>query len=442
MPDITANLGLKKPLGNETVSRAAYNENLDILDENATKASDLAAHLADNVPHIPYVAAGGAANTYTATLNPAPTAYTEGMALAVKINADNTGASTINVNNLGAKSIKKPNGNDVSAGNLKTGSIYTLRYNGINFILQGSDAAGNATPADVLSGKTFTNDQGDQAGTMPNRGAVIITPSAVDQAILAGYHDGAGKVNAVAFDASKVLTGTTIAGTAGTMINKVGSATVITPGTADQAITQGYYGGDIGDGKVLGDTDLTADNVKSGVNIFGVVGTFTGVKSIQQGTISITGTNPTATATISSITPANSVVLLLGLNNNDGGAYFASGHVKLEITNSTTITATRNYIASSTTNIGYLVIEFQSACVKSKQSGNKVMTGPSATETITSVTTAKSLLVLGGYIFAAPTSADASYMATVVLTNSTTITFSRISSAYNTTVSWQLLEFN
>ena len=52
--------------------------------------------------------------------------------------------------------------NDVSAGNLKSGSIYSMRYNGVNFILQGSDAAGNATPGDVLSGKTFTNDEGNQ----------------------------------------------------------------------------------------------------------------------------------------------------------------------------------------------------------------------------------------------------------------------------------------
>ncbi|MFX4261049.1 RHS repeat domain-containing protein [Pelotomaculum propionicicum] len=35
MPEITPNLGLKKPLSNETVSRAAYNENLDILESNA-----------------------------------------------------------------------------------------------------------------------------------------------------------------------------------------------------------------------------------------------------------------------------------------------------------------------------------------------------------------------------------------------------------------------
>lgn len=45
MPDLTPNLGLKKPLGNETVSRAAYNENLDLMDSNAAKvdhAHDLA----------------------------------------------------------------------------------------------------------------------------------------------------------------------------------------------------------------------------------------------------------------------------------------------------------------------------------------------------------------------------------------------------------------
>jgi hypothetical protein len=40
MPDVTTRLGLKKPLGNETVSRAAYNENLDILDNSVAKKDD------------------------------------------------------------------------------------------------------------------------------------------------------------------------------------------------------------------------------------------------------------------------------------------------------------------------------------------------------------------------------------------------------------------
>jgi len=184
-------------------------------DIGAAAASDLAAHLADKM-HIPYAVASGSANTYSVTLS-GITSYQEGLAVAVKINVNNTGASTLNINGLGAKTIKKPNGNDVSVGNLKSGSIYTMRYNGTNFILQGSDAAGNATPADVLSGKTFTNDQGEQTGTMPNRGAYNITPGTSNIAIPAGYHNGAGVV--------------------------------------------------------YGDTDLVANNIKSGVNIFGVVGT-------------------------------------------------------------------------------------------------------------------------------------------------------------------------
>ncbi len=34
MPELTPKLGIKKPLGNETVSRAAFNENWDIIDQN------------------------------------------------------------------------------------------------------------------------------------------------------------------------------------------------------------------------------------------------------------------------------------------------------------------------------------------------------------------------------------------------------------------------
>ncbi|WKV08210.1 hypothetical protein Q2T46_11795 [Thermoanaerobacterium sp. CMT5567-10] len=37
MPELTTKLGIKKPLGNETVSRAAFNENWDIIDANAQK---------------------------------------------------------------------------------------------------------------------------------------------------------------------------------------------------------------------------------------------------------------------------------------------------------------------------------------------------------------------------------------------------------------------
>lgn len=77
--------------------------------------------------------------------------------------------------------------------------------------------------------------------------------------------------------AADILNSKTAYGSAGTKITgtmptKVGSSTVITPSTSDQTIPQGYYSGAAGDGKVLGDADLVAGNIKSGISIFGVNG--------------------------------------------------------------------------------------------------------------------------------------------------------------------------
>lgn len=201
-------IGAETPAGAQAKAEAAA---------GAVQA-DLAAHLADYVKQVPYGVATGPANAYAVTLSPAPTAYTEGMAIAVKINVENTGPSTINVNGLGAVAIKKPNGLDVAAGNLKANSVYTMRYNGVNFILQGEMGVGTAQPADVLSGKTFTNDQGEQTGTMPNRGAVVITPSTTNQVIAAGYHNGSGYVKGDAnLVARNVKKGVSIFGVSGSV---------------------------------------------------------------------------------------------------------------------------------------------------------------------------------------------------------------------------------
>ena len=119
-------------------------------------------HIGDYTLQVPYSVASGAANSYSVTLNPAMTSYSEGVAVAVKINENNTGASTININNLGAKSIRDPKGNVLTTGKLVANSIYTLRYNGVNFILQGEGAYGNATESDLLFGKKESIDAGEK----------------------------------------------------------------------------------------------------------------------------------------------------------------------------------------------------------------------------------------------------------------------------------------
>ena len=297
---------------------AARKAEVDAVQTNLTN------HIADYVRQPGYAVATGSANAYAVTLNPAPTAYTEGMAVAVKINVDNTGASTINVNGLGAKAIKKPNGNDVSAGNLKAGSIYTLRYNGTNFILQGEGGSGNAQPSDVLSGKTFTNDAGEQVGTMPNRGNVnqTLTNQGQEYTIPQGYHGGGGKVtaNITNLTAANIKYGETVGGVAGTfsqtgsgataaqilsgrvafvngaqvtgtMPNRAGDtaalSSVVSGTTLKLLASQGYRDG-VDDYVTITDPDFIAANIRSGVNLFGLVGSMVEGKAFASGTTTAT----------------------------------------------------------------------------------------------------------------------------------------------------------
>lgn len=167
-------------------------------------------HMNDSVSHVHYAPDTGTANAKVVTLDPVPSAYIDGMAVAFKNAVQNTGAVTINVNGLGAKSVLKSNGNALATGNLKANIIYTLRYNGTAFILQGEGGEyGTATAPDVLSGKTFGTENGVVGGTMPNRGAVNMTLTDFGQQYIipAGYHNGLGKVIAQIASGKKFATG-------------------------------------------------------------------------------------------------------------------------------------------------------------------------------------------------------------------------------------------
>ena len=78
---------------------------------------------------------GGSANAQTVTLSPAPTTYYAGMEIKFIPGNANTGAATLNVNSLGAKSIKLPEGRDVSRNELNTQAVVHVVYDGTDFVL-------------------------------------------------------------------------------------------------------------------------------------------------------------------------------------------------------------------------------------------------------------------------------------------------------------------
>ncbi len=91
-----------------------------------------------------YAADSGASDAYAITLSPAPAAYVAGMAIAFKANTANTGQATLDINGLGAKTIKKNYNEDLADNDIKAGSIVTVVYDGTNFQVQSVSGGGAA----------------------------------------------------------------------------------------------------------------------------------------------------------------------------------------------------------------------------------------------------------------------------------------------------------
>ena len=80
-----------------------------------------------------YNVSTGAANAYALALSPAFNAYYVGMKICFKANFTNTGASTIDINGLGVKTIKINVTEDLLAGAILQDQIVELVYDGTNF---------------------------------------------------------------------------------------------------------------------------------------------------------------------------------------------------------------------------------------------------------------------------------------------------------------------
>ena len=86
-----------------------------------------------NSSHV-YAADGSTtANTHTLTLSPAVTSYVAGQRFIFKSGSTNTGAATLNVNGLGAKSLVKGVSTALAAGDITSGEVVEAVYDGNNF---------------------------------------------------------------------------------------------------------------------------------------------------------------------------------------------------------------------------------------------------------------------------------------------------------------------
>ena len=100
-------------------------------------------------------ATGGVADVYTLTLTPTLTSYTDGLIVVFKAHATNTGATTLNVDSLGAKTIKM-NLSDLSAGDITLSRTYIAVYYSGDFHLFSQQEAA-ATPQYKIVKEYFTS---------------------------------------------------------------------------------------------------------------------------------------------------------------------------------------------------------------------------------------------------------------------------------------------
>lgn len=278
MAEYTSNYNLEKQQGNEYVNIDGLNTNFDKIDSALGNSAK-------------FEKAGGTATVITLT----GIILEDGACKTFIVSANNNSVSTT----INGKKLYKTN--MTTAPSLIAGKAVTVWYDATSdcFFIKAS-AEGTATADKVLAGETFSNEEDTGIiGTMPNNGTVNITLSSesAEYTVPKGYHNGLGKVKAVitGLVAGVIKAGTTVGGifgtftsdatatasqmlsgviayvngvkVTGTMPNK--GAVVITPGTTNQAITQGYHNGA---GYVAGDPDFVASNILSTANIFGLQG--------------------------------------------------------------------------------------------------------------------------------------------------------------------------
>jgi hypothetical protein len=70
----------------------------------------------------------GTANSYVVALDSSITSYTDGLQVVFRPLNDNTGSATINLNSLGAKSIRLTDSEPIQAGEISAGGIIEVRY--------------------------------------------------------------------------------------------------------------------------------------------------------------------------------------------------------------------------------------------------------------------------------------------------------------------------
>lgn len=117
-------------------------------------------------------------DSYAITIAPAITAYTAGQTFTFKAGTANTGACTLNVSGLGAKTIKKDVSSDLVTGDILANQIVKVVYDGTNMQLV-SKSSYPQQYVNKFSNGTTTKNAADASTTQTIAHGLGVAPSSV-----------------------------------------------------------------------------------------------------------------------------------------------------------------------------------------------------------------------------------------------------------------------
>ena len=267
---------------------------------------------------VTYAADTGVANALVASLDPAPTSYSAGLEVTVKIAVTNTGASTLNVNGLGAKTILRPNGAAVGAGDLTAGYVLKMAYDGTNFRMIGVSETTVASYV-TAAGTSATNAAASATAAAASATAAAASASAAATSATNAASSATAAAASAASAAAAVSGYAALAGAAFTgAVSFAAAVTIQAPSGPTNPATKAYV-----DAAVFAAGSVSADEV----TIHSAAGVFA-LKAIANNTV--IGNVSGGSAVPGALTATQLTALLNGATGSLQGAMSAADKTKLD----------------------------------------------------------------------------------------------------------------
>ena len=227
-------------------------------------------------------------DTLTGSLTPALAAYATGNLFSFVAAATNTGAVTINLNSLGAKSVTKQGSTALAAGDILIGQVSLIEYDGTRFQLLNPSTTG-ANVSSISFGSTGLTPSTATSGAVTVAGTLAIANGGTGATTLAG-------ASIVTYTGTETLTNKTLT-------NPTVTNYVETPYTANSstAITLALTNGTVQIITLTGNATITMPTATSGKSfILLLKQDATGSRTVTWSTVKWPGgTAPTITSTAS-----------------------------------------------------------------------------------------------------------------------------------------------